>query len=243
MTAQLNSMEDVSALLTSEKRQLVETAVVLGRLGLLLGPKGIQHHLLCSVLQQIEGSCNRYLQVLAEGGIQLSLRSDADTEKIVKSVYARVGLGPFRERSLSQLSGGQWRRVSLALDLAFADFVRDRGLLRSNVLVMDEILTHLDATGRQAVGSVLRRMVGGAGGGIPDKNEDEALETAGPSESENGDDGGLLATPLAGGNYETVLVILQDLAAMEMEESFDHVDIVVRDSKGSKVQIDGVSVK
>jgi ABC-type multidrug transport system ATPase subunit len=31
--------------------------------------------------------------------------------------------------------------------------------LRCNMLVMDEILTHLDSSGREAVGSVLRAMV------------------------------------------------------------------------------------
>jgi hypothetical protein len=164
----------------------------------------------------------------------------------VKTVHTRVGLGSLRERSLSQLSGGQWRRVSLALDLAFADYVRDRGILRSNVLVMDEILTHLDATGRHAVGTVLRRMVG-AHNEAKDDDIDPAIEV--PADS--GDDaatttvpvGKLLSEPVAGGNYETVIVILQDLAAMEMEESFDHVDVVVKDSGGSRVEIDGIRIK
>jgi hypothetical protein len=67
--------------------------------------------------------------------------------------------GSFRERGLSQLSGGQWRRVSMALDFAFAEIIRRKGSLRSNLIVMDEVLTHLDSSGREAVGSVLRAMV------------------------------------------------------------------------------------
>ena len=35
--------------------------------------------------------------------------------------------GSFRERGLSQLSGGQWRRVSMALDFAFAEIIRRKG--------------------------------------------------------------------------------------------------------------------
>ena len=68
-------------------------------------------------------------------------------------------LSLYKRRSLSQLSGGQWQRVQLSLDLAFAECVRRRGLLRSNLIVMDEVLTHLDTSGREAVGGLLRCMV------------------------------------------------------------------------------------
>ena len=56
----------------------------------------------------------------------------------------------------------------MALDLAFAEIIRRKGSLRCNLIVMDEVLTHLDSSGREAVGSVLRSMVssGGRGGGV-----------------------------------------------------------------------------
>lgn len=82
-----------------------------------------------------------------------------ELDKIDKSVMVRSADGSFRERGLSQLSGGQWRRVSMALDFAFAEIIRRKGSLRSNLIVMDEVLTHLDSSGREAVGSVLRAMV------------------------------------------------------------------------------------
>ena len=87
-----------------------------------------------------------------------------ELEKIVKSVMVRSADGKYRERGLSQLSGGQWRRVSMALDLAFAEIIRRKGTLRCNLIVMDEVLTHLDSAGREAVGSVLRAMVDGSRG-------------------------------------------------------------------------------
>lgn len=168
-----------------------------------------------SVIKLLEDIANSYLQVLAEGGIQLALEGDNihffnnhyqhccplsslkyiikvllggdissylhihlltnwftsqslvfshylqgdELDKIVKSVMVRSADGSFRERGLSQLSGGQWRRVSMALDFAFAEIIRRKGSLRSNLIVMDEVLTHLDSSGREAVGSVLRAMV------------------------------------------------------------------------------------
>ena len=57
----------------------------------------------------------------------------------------------------------------MALDLAFAEIIRRKGSLRCNLIVMDEVLTHLDSSGREAVGSVLRSMVSsgdGRGGGV-----------------------------------------------------------------------------
>ena len=44
---------------------------------------------------------------------------------------------------------------------------------------------------------------------------------------------------VGGGAYETVLVILQDLAATELEEAFDHIDVVVKQADTAKVIIDG----
>lgn len=41
-----------------------------------------------------------------------------------------------RERSTAQLSGGERRRVAIALALGFGELVRDRGRLRCNVLVL-----------------------------------------------------------------------------------------------------------
>ena len=50
-----------------------------------------------------------------------------ELDKIIKSVIVRSADGKYRERGLSQLSGGQWRRVSMALDFAFAEIIRRKG--------------------------------------------------------------------------------------------------------------------
>jgi hypothetical protein len=49
-----------------------------------------------------------------------------------------------------------------------------------------------------------------------------------------------ILTYIGGGSYETVLVILQDLAATELEEAFDHVDVVIKESDTAKVIVDGL---
>ncbi len=193
-------------------------------------------------------------------------------DKIMKSVYIRrqhtkpsfvpdeeflrsstaMGQDPllhdYKERALSQLSGGQWRRVSFALDLAFTEVIKRRGLLRCNILVLDEILTHLDAQGREAVGSVLKALVEGShelhrGQAVGKEAvivDDEVVE----SKEEGGDpprklDGkDRILEKSNGHSFESIFIILQDLVANELEESFDSIDTVVKEGDSSRVEID-----
>ena len=46
--------------------------------------------------------------------------------------------GSLVERSVRQLSGGERRRLALALALGFAGLTASRGNLRCNVIVLDE---------------------------------------------------------------------------------------------------------
>lgn len=47
--------------------------------------------------------------------------------------------GATRPRSLRQLSGGERRRVALALALGYRELAAQRGRLQSNLLVLDEV--------------------------------------------------------------------------------------------------------
>ena len=229
--------------LSTEQESLRREITVLEKLADLFGVRGVQHFIFMSVIGALEKLTNHYLEVLADGGIKLRLEEDKEGDKIVKGVMIRGSDGEFKDRGLSQLSGGQWRlllslssyehyddfrRVSLALDLAFAEIIRRKGLLKCNLLVMDEVLTHLDASGREAVGSVLRSLIMGSKDNLTSN-----------SDMEDGD-GALYSRLIGAGAYETVLVILQDLAAQELEEAFDHIDTVVKHDFSSTVVVDGV---
>ena len=74
------------------------------------------------------------------GGKAASFLSE-DKEEISKIVMVQVN-GQLLPRSLAQLSGGERRRIALALALGFADLIRTRGRLSSNLLVLDgELMT------------------------------------------------------------------------------------------------------
>jgi hypothetical protein len=72
-------------------------------------------------------------------------------------------------------------------------------------------LTHLDRSGRSRVGVLLRSLL---------QNDDSPVLSHGGME------------------LSTILIILQDLAAEELEESFDHIDEVVKIDGVSAVSID-----
>lgn len=120
----------------------------------LLSARGVQTFVLENVLALLESSAQKYLTQLSEGSLQLELTV---SERVERRVFLKTANGTFVERALAALSGGQWRRCSLALQFGFIDLME--GLLRCSLSVWDEPLTHLDETGRTNVGRLLRRAV------------------------------------------------------------------------------------
>ena len=76
----------------------------------------------------------------------------------IRCVQVRRDDGSLVDRSVSQLSGGEWRRLGLSLSLAFVELCKQRLGLRSNLLVMDESMQHMDAEGQGAMVGVLRQL-------------------------------------------------------------------------------------
>ena len=140
----LNKLKGIAFENENKRNNLLREVEVMSRLTDVFGPRGIQHFVFIEVIQQLEEITNAYLSVLTEGGMQITLQSDGEEgeDKIIKTIHMRSsaslvdgsGIAGYRVRALSQLSGGQWRRASLALDLAFVEMVRRRGLLTSNLI-------------------------------------------------------------------------------------------------------------
>ena len=78
--------------------------------------------------------------------------SDGDGAPSLDAQFGEV------ERALEQLSGGERRRCALALAIAYAELAAHRGGLRSELLVLDEALQHLDPQGVERVCALLRSL-------------------------------------------------------------------------------------
>jgi hypothetical protein len=84
---------------------------------------------------------------------------------------------------------------------------------------LDKPLTHLDSAGRDNVGKLLRRIL-----------QSDTAELL---------DGRPGRLGLGGLSVSTILIILQDLVAEELSESFDCIDEVIRTQGKSKIIVDG----
>jgi len=208
--------DDAESILSSLRKQSEVQRLFSARmdgLNALFGPRGIQIFVLQNAIEALQSISQSYLDELSDCTQRLEISLD-DSDRILRRAFIRSSDGNFLERPLSSLSGGQWRRCSLSLTLGFADLLARRGKLRSSLLVLDEPLTHLDRSGRSRVGNLLRKLL----------QRNEMVDKFEPN--------GFTAT--------TVLIILQDLAAEELEESFDRIDEVVKDGGFSSVSVDEI---
>ena len=183
----------------SEKANHSGAARIMGELSEAFGQRGVQTFVLQNAVELLESATQSFLDQLSDCGQKLQLSLDS-TERISRRAFIRVSDDLFKERPLASLSGGQWRRCSLALSLGFADLVARRGNFRPSLFVMDEPLTHLDQSGRAQVGRVLRSLIR--------RTSEAGVNSA------------------SGLQVSTILIILQDLAAEELGESFDCIDEV-----------------
>ncbi|KAL9184023.1 hypothetical protein ACHAXT_002109 [Thalassiosira profunda] len=210
---ELDAIEATIGELETDKAAKTSSASLYTSLADAFGPKGIQAFVLQNIVQALQHCSQAYLDELSDGSLQLRM-GVGPNDNIVKQAAIRNPGGTWRVRPLSSLSGGQWRRCSLSLSLGFIQLASKRGKLRSSLLVLDEPLTHLDSAGRKSVGRLLRKML----------SQDPRI---GNGTGRSGFDG-----------LSTILVILQEIAAEEIEECFDQIDEVIKSGGESVVVLD-----
>ena len=206
--AELTKYESIVNELQTNKEEQTGISSTMMDLSTAFGQRGIQTFVLQNAVDQLQSSAQAYLDELSDGAQRLQLSLDTG-DRISRRAFVRQEDGHYKERPLASLSGGQWRRCSLALTLGFADLVSRRGKLRTSLIVLDEPLTHLDRSGRSDVGRMLRRLVHRT-------NEGQSSFIV-----------------------STIILILQDLAAEELEV-FDCTDEVVMSHGTSSVFIDDI---
>jgi ATPase involved in DNA repair len=208
-------MENVKNL-ESEREIAKSEADIMSNLAEHFGPRGVQTFILQNTVHALQLASQYYLDELSDGSLRLELILDSG-DRILRSASVLKSDGSWISRPLSSLSGGQWRRCSLAMSLGFSDLVARRGRLSSSLMVLDEPLTHLDSAGRDNVGKLLRKVIQRKGSNDDVDGQPKRF-------------GGL--------SVSTILIILQDLVAEELSESFDCIDEVVKFEGHSKLVLD-----
>jgi hypothetical protein len=209
--------------LESELCHAQTTNSLLTNLATAMGPRAVQAYVLQNAVSHLESLTQWYLEELSDGTQRLELSLQQGGDRIMRRAQVAIH-GEYKDRSLSSLSGGQWRRCALALNLGFAALISQRLNFRTSFCCMDEPMTHLDSLGRLDVGRLLCKM-------LEPRNLEDHHHRNNDHGSDEVDGGG-------GGDKSTILLILQDLAAEELEESFDCVDEVRKEHGCSSVYVD-----
>lgn len=95
-------------------------------------------------LLQVQNQVDKYLKQMGSMTLSLSASRPSsksggeDLERITKTIH-KIEDGVRRSYSVEQLSGGERRRVTLALLLGFVALASDRSSMTCNLLVLDEV--------------------------------------------------------------------------------------------------------
>lgn len=119
--------------------------------------EGLPSIILDSITAELAESANVHLGVLADGDITVIF----DTETTLKSGKVKDEFTievDIEGAGNVQPSGGQWRKITLASNLALMDVVSKRAHSSIDLLLIDEALDGLDATGQDRVVDLLEQL-------------------------------------------------------------------------------------
>jgi DNA repair exonuclease SbcCD ATPase subunit len=123
----------------------------------ILGEDGVRKYITLKIIPFLNQTVNKYLSVLGSD-YTISFDSELNERLIARNRD---------ERPYSSFSGGEKRRIDLALLLALMDVSKSQNSIDTNVLILDEVLdTSLDSEGAE---SFIEHLKGGFRKAYPDK--------------------------------------------------------------------------
>jgi len=123
------------------------------------GNKGLKSYILDAVVPYLNERAQYYTQILTNGQIdvkfktQTRLKSGELRENFAVEITNNEGGNSYKSNS-----GGEKRRIDLAISLALQDLVSSRNKKRFNISIFDECFENLDNDGVEVVVQLLRQM-------------------------------------------------------------------------------------
>lgn len=134
------------------EENLKETQIQLNRLELLKdGFKEVKAYTFNSILNELSVKANHYLSELFEIPIKITFNNED------MKISLDIKIDGF-DRSHGLLSGGQQKRVSLAVDLALSDIITSRTGSLFNLLILDEPFQNLSEASMERCITLLTRL-------------------------------------------------------------------------------------
>lgn len=135
------------------------TVAVLTAAEQVLGLRGVRAHVLGRALSGIEAVANAWLSKIAGPGLQLTLKpySEKKTGGVTDAINLEIS-GAGGGYGYRASSGGERRRLDVAILLALAEVAQSAQGLTAGTLFLDEVFDALDEAGVDAVREVLVEM-------------------------------------------------------------------------------------
>jgi DNA repair exonuclease SbcCD ATPase subunit len=129
------------------------------------GPKGLKSYILDSRLQEMTDAANEWVTLLTGGTSWVRFETQTQgrsTKKLSNKINLRVWRynrdGSITERGYRSWSGGEKQRVSWAVDFGLSRLVAARATKRYDTMILDEVFTHVDRAGGEAVVEMLQKL-------------------------------------------------------------------------------------
>ena len=152
ITKSINEKQRLVAERRSLSGQLVELKEVFSN-------KGIKASIFDAVVNELNYRVNEYLSQLFESNVRLEFSTESTNAKgIVKQVFSTKCTINDKEVGLGRFSGGEKRRLDVAVNFSLADIIASRSQKTFNILLLDEAFDGLDYDGKRRVMDILNDM-------------------------------------------------------------------------------------
>jgi DNA repair exonuclease SbcCD ATPase subunit len=116
-----------------------------------------------AIVDTLAAEANRWLSIMSGGVVWLQVTTQVQRSKQLKdelgvTVFRWNTDGTISSRPYRVWSGGEKRRVALAVDLALSKLMASRASKAYRFLALDEVDRHLDARGRDGLRKVLEEL-------------------------------------------------------------------------------------
>lgn len=151
---EFNKLESNISIMNQKQSQFKQERAYSLELKKIFSPTGLKAYIFDGIISQINERIDRYLNILTGGLFKFKLISDCEKGKFIEELtYSNS------PRSLNMLSGGEYRRLSLALDISLSDVICSRMMKMPNILFIDEAFHGLDVSGRETVMQLLQDLI------------------------------------------------------------------------------------
>ena len=158
-TEEISKLEADKDAATKDTEKLRYSKSILENTETVLGTKGVRAHILISALKALEVTSNKWLRKISGGDISISIspytakKSGGNKEAIALNIHGIAGGEGYKAAS-----GGQRRRIDVALLLALSELAQASEGSKGGTVFFDEVFDSLDSEGIASVSDVIDTM-------------------------------------------------------------------------------------